>query len=81
MLLRAAKLPGAGIGPKLCPGKCSAEKVRPTGLSVIGVVSDARQRLAGARVSGVSKVSWKRREAGYIDKREAPPKFYARRFQ
>ena len=22
----AAKLPGAGIGPRLCPGKCAAEK-------------------------------------------------------
>jgi hypothetical protein len=51
----AAKLPGAGIGPKLCPGKCAAEKVRPTRLSAIGVVSDARQRLAGARVSGRSQ--------------------------
>jgi hypothetical protein len=24
----AAKMPGAGIGPKQCPGKCAAEKVR-----------------------------------------------------
>src|SRR5215470_5584505 len=24
--VEAAKLPGAGIGPKLCPGKCAAEK-------------------------------------------------------
>src|SRR2546430_1418974 len=26
----AAKLPGAGIGPKPCPGKCAAEKGAPT---------------------------------------------------
>src|SRR5712692_10504768 len=29
----AAKLPGAGIGPKQCPGKCAAEKEPPTGLN------------------------------------------------
>src|SRR6266576_6639270 len=28
----AAKLPGAGIGPKLCPGKCAAEKGWPAEL-------------------------------------------------
>jgi hypothetical protein len=28
----AAKLPGAGIGPKQCPRKCAAEKGQPTEL-------------------------------------------------
>jgi len=44
----AAKLPGAGIGPKQCPGKCEAEKGWPGELRRI---MEARYR-RGVRVKG-----------------------------
>src|SRR5438094_488041 len=57
------KVPGAGIGPKQCPGKCAAEKGGDTEVSEIASAGarGRQKRPQGEKTAGLAHTVWSKR--------------------